>query len=83
MSLYSDARKVDDMEDKNTTGTASTYAASSEQDLRTAESEKPIVGAVGVPDLGHEEIEEMDADHEKDLERQLVRKSRRLSYSIY
>ncbi|KAH8592962.1 major facilitator superfamily domain-containing protein [Bisporella sp. PMI_857] len=50
-----------------TTGTASTACAS---DSDRIESYKADEGAIGSPDSDHEEVEQMDIGHIKDLERQ-------------
>jgi hypothetical protein len=57
-----------------TVGTDSTlYASDAEEKRIEAEGERTVQGGSGVADPGHEEAEEMDAGHVKDLERQYVR----------
>jgi hypothetical protein len=51
--------------------TNTTSAGSFHSDLEKAER-SPYEGATGSPDLEHEEVEEVDALHQEDLEREKV-----------
>lgn len=58
-------------QENGTTRTESTYPS----DIEKAESNTLDEGAIGTPDLDHDEVEQMDAGHLDDLIRQHVRLS--------
>jgi len=55
--------------EKAETGTTGTDSTKNESDLEARKMEE---GAIGEPDSDHDEVEQMDAGHMEDLERQYV-----------
>jgi hypothetical protein len=65
MASSSDPEKVE-------TGTIDTESSSYQSDGEKVESHKDEEGAIGEPDIDHEDVERMNPEHLEDLERQRV-----------
>jgi len=68
MASKPDPKKAKDLEN----GTSHTESTAYNSDIEMVESRKIRGGAIGEPDSDHDEVEQMDAGHLDDLERQRV-----------
>jgi hypothetical protein len=72
MNPSTDPEDPRDVENGTIRTESTAYQSDVDVDVEKAEGRKDGEGAIGEPDLDHEEVEQMDRGHLQDLERQHV-----------